>query len=368
MKFLSAFVLLVLPLAVFSFQCFDEKGAADWMLMLKYPGSVSKKGMQYAYISSNNQTSTFTESKASLMDEESPLWMVLNQFDKEDMSEDTAYVAWNSQISEKTVSLTYAHAKGFMALNKTDGTGFLLFHSVPKFPIFETGSDKISHKMLDETYGQDFLCLTINKDTFQNVLRNLIIAKAYFYRTKVPDTMLSTAVKAAEKLVKGMDKKDRSNGFKLEPTLPFKMPKGQAITIFTSTRYVDNHLFDDIVQPALNCSMQVESWGRPYMKNVCDKSLKTMNIKTIKIKDGVQWSTTQDHSKWGVSTDDERPWLCISDMNRMDSQAKRGGLAICIKSKKVQEAFRAIVNTYDDCEGEHKEESDDEEETEESTE
>jgi len=342
-------VLLVLPLAVLSLKCFDEKGAADWMLMLKYPGSISKKGMQYSYISSNNQTGSFMDNKISLMDANSPLWKTLNQFDKDDMSKDTAYIAWNSQITEKSISTTYAHAKGIMALNKNDGTGFLLFHSVPKFPIFETGSDKIKQEMLDVTYGQDFLCITINKETFEDVMMHLILAKSYFYRTKVPDAMLSAAVKEAEALIKGMDKTDKNNGFNVELNLPFKMPKDQGITVFTSTRYVDNHLFEDIVQHSLNTSMVVESWGRPYMPNVCDRTVKTMNIRTVKIKDGVQWSTTQDHSKWGVSIENGKPWTCISDMNRMASQAKRGGLAICLKNVKMQQAFRAIVSTFDDC-------------------
>jgi deoxyribonuclease II len=66
---------------------------------------------------------------------------------------------------------------------------------------------------------------------------------------------------------------------------------------------------------------------------------------------GYLWSYTRDHAKWAISEEDQdrgveivqtrggkalanKPgtvsdWICVADMNRMTSQEKRGGGAIC---------------------------------------
>lgn len=54
------------------------------------------------------------------------------------------------------------------------------------------------------------------------------------------------------------------------------------------------------------------------------------NILTIALdrEAGVVWNDTQDHSKWGLtlaSDTDRGSYVCIGDINRMLSQADRGG-------------------------------------------
>ena len=55
-------------------------------------------------------------------------------------------------------------------------------------------------------------------------------------------------------------------------------------------------------------------------------------------EDFIEWRRTQDHAKIGCSI--EGSYVCIGDMNRMDSQRKRGGGFMCIED----EGFWKVMN------------------------
>ena len=49
------------------------------------------------------------------------------------------------------------------------------------------------------------------------------------------------------------------------------------------------------------------------------------------------WNETDDHSKWAIAGDD---YACFGDMNRMQSQWKRGGSFYCIVDKTLTAAVK----------------------------
>ncbi|RWS25137.1 hypothetical protein B4U80_04718 [Leptotrombidium deliense] len=51
-----------------------------------------------------------------------------------------------------------------------------------------------------------------------------------------------------------------------------------------------------------------------------------MKFKNGSDKKTVKWLSTQDHAKWAVSESEKSPFVCISDINRMESQFKRAFL------------------------------------------
>ncbi|NTS78827.1 deoxyribonuclease II family protein [Catenovulum sp. SM1970] len=71
---------------------------------------------------------------------------------------------------------------------------------------------------------------------------------------------------------------------------------------------------------------------------------------------GFNWPYTKDHAKWAISEEkddrgntdieDEQPeqdaWVCIADMNRMSSQEKRGGGAICFHETLLWQGLNEI--------------------------
>jgi len=59
---------------------------------------------------------------------------------------------------------------------------------------------------------------------------------------------------------------------------------------------------------------------------------------------------TKDHSKIGLTTEATGvDWVCIGDINRMDSQAKRGGGTACLQDSTLWTAVNSAVFISDSC-------------------
>lgn len=73
------------------------------------------------------------------------------------------------------------------------------------------------------------------------------------------------------------------------------------------------------------------------------------NVVTLGFNDSLSWKQTQDHSKWTLPTDDNINYSCFGDMNRMESQFKRGGAFYCIESKPLKQAMTKLIKTTSLC-------------------
>ena len=104
----------------------------------------------------------------------------------------------------------------------------------------------------------------------------------------------------------------------------------------------------------------VETWpnGAGKMPSRCDGPFKVQNIDEIdfnKIATEVDFLTNHDHSKWAVSfSASKRPksaenYVCIGDINRMDTQKKRGGGTVCFQNKFAWKAFTGIIKKVEPC-------------------
>lgn len=107
--------------------------------------------------------------------------------------------------------------------------------------------------------------------------------------------------------------------------------------------FKNSSIFEDGLNNILGSSLVSQTWGRPLDLPWCGSPFTTGNIKEIKISDTIQWSTTQDHSKWLVMNDNS--FSCFGDMNRMDSQWGRGGAFYCLKSELLNQALKSIIKT-----------------------
>ena len=76
------------------------------------------------------------------------------------------------------------------------------------------------------------------------------------------------------------------------------------------------------------------------LQDIVDPAGLLTGVKGAKLT-GYVWSYTRDHAKWAISEQDEErgietqqrgqatDWVCVADINRMTSQERRGGGAIC---------------------------------------
>ena len=71
-------------------------------------------------------------------------------------------------------------------------------------------------------------------------------------------------------------------------------------------------------------------------------------MKNIQWPDGIEYSMSNDHSKYAVSMDSEHPWVFIGDINRMESQYRRGGGGILIKNIELWKRMNEILLSYTD--------------------
>ena len=73
-----------------------------------------------------------------------------------------------------------------------------------------------------------------------------------------------------------------------------------------------------------------------------------MNVEFVQLTSSIGWSETVDHSKWAITSDIQN-WLCIGDMNRMDSQNTRGGGTECFDNASMFKSFQAIISQAEYC-------------------
>lgn len=79
--------------------------------------------------------------------------------------------------------------------------------------------------------------------------------------------------------------------------------------------------------------------------------LKVCNVKNIQMSNlpGWAWTPACDHSKWCVTENQNRDWVCIADVNRESSQLKRRGGALCLENRNVKNTFLSFMRTQDNC-------------------
>ena len=114
-----------------------------------------------------------------------------------------------------------------------------------------------------------------------------------------------------------------------------------------------NHL----VGPALRDNIDVETWrrGEVFANIEPGSSRVTMDVLGINLASigyhGYQWAFTKDHAKWGST--EHRPagfflrhpgFVVIADINRDQTQAKRGGGGLAFQHDGIWRALKSVEN------------------------
>ena len=119
-------------------------------------------------------------------------------------------------------------------------------------------------------------------------------------------------------------------------------------SIFTSTSLCTT--------PTKSSILLCQTWAKPPIPatNI------VKNIWQIKWRDGTTYQTTQDHSKYAVIANtaisknfkflykNKFDSVFIGDINRMESQKKRGGGGFIFHNKNLWHAFHNIIINYHD--------------------
>lgn len=111
--------------------------------------------------------------------------------------------------------------------------------------------------------------------------------------------------------------------------------------------------------PALQSDLLVQFWIRStgVLPSNCSLGWKVLDIKLINPGQTFAFKTSQDHSKWAVSTqaagDGGRGggWVCVGDINRNKAEEQRGGGTVCLQHPVVWKAYRTAALQCEACGG-----------------
>jgi len=223
------------------------------------------------------------------------------------------WVAYNDE-TQLTNKRSKGHCKGILTWNKNK-IGWLI-HSVPDFPTNLT-STTISPILPSELmYGQSFVYIEMKytKEKLEQVLQQIHWMDANIYLENNMPAMLSYFSTIEIK----------------------KMNISPKLSHHSKTHH---HIID--IYGEYLCSLDKSKWYVETWRRGCPIVKKTTNLHDI---NRLAWNfmcykESQDHSKWAVS----KKYVWIGDLNRMESQLKRGGGGVLIRNPKMVKAFKSLI-------------------------
>eukprot|EP00742_Colponemidia_sp_Colp-10_P001408 GILJ01001516.1.p1 GENE.GILJ01001516.1~~GILJ01001516.1.p1 ORF type:complete len:379 (+),score=48.96 GILJ01001516.1:49-1185(+) len=322
--------------------CLDASGKpVDWWFLYKLPRDSGSKstypvasGVAFAYF--YESSSALSYSKVGLDDASSPLTKTMKQLNTKN-----AWLFYNDENADSDSS-SYAHSKGVLALDKSQG--FWLMHSMPSFPLPMSQTDGVI-VIPDEgkKYGQVFFCTTYDVENIASIASGILINHPNVYDSNIPST-LSKLVPSWLELVGKKTVKTNTHVQDVKTVGQMKL------THFAKSARSSLNLYEEVIQPKLKVNLQAVTWGRPLMPSWCKPTYQFDSINVLKLafSDVTSFTTGSDHSKWAVSTTGGT-WVCVADTNRMTSQTKRGGGALCTQHKALHKALTALITDVEEC-------------------
>lgn len=322
--------------------CLDNDGnSVPWCFMYKTSG-----GYEFAYADASTTTGTVQKFPRFMNDTENPI--ALTRTLQALVEDEESWFQYNDQPDVGTASSSYGHSKGVVALDSATGNGFWLTHSTPKFPA-SSGSTQFYFPKTEIKYGQTFLCLQLNsKEEFEKIGNHLQFIKPFLYFSTVTDSELEGYPNLLNVL--------NGNWNRTAGTTTNQITVGGTqFTTFSKNTAWNSALWGDLVAPTFTSSLNVQSWLRGYEEGpYCPPQYKysVVDTKDLQMKDAdgkiQSWTEGADHSKWAVSSNGGS-LACIGDINRMTSQFKRGGGAVCAEGTVLHSQLSGVIVSTDSC-------------------
>jgi deoxyribonuclease-2 len=254
-------------------------------------------------------------------------------------------------------SSEFGHTKGVLAFDIKTDTAFWLLHSWPCFPSITPVDDPAPN------FGQTFLCVTL-----KDVLTADAIA-AVFHVQQQPQIIgmsLPAGIDPAKyphlvRLAKDMPPAPVPLGSATPSDTTFTSKAGATFRLFAKSKdWIDpaadkvqppKDLYSDLIGPALHVNLEVETWQDGEPDEDSDRIHTTADIQWVDLSAlGLDYSWNflmNDHAKWAVSRDlsklHKTDWVIVADINRIDTQFKRGGGAIAFENQALAASLHSII-------------------------
>ncbi|XP_065159044.1 plancitoxin-1 [Atheta coriaria] len=328
----------------------ENNNPVDWYILYKIPhikkgapSELIKNGFAYMYLTSDNDEN-WTLSNINIMDnEKSFLATTLAPVYQSENDNNIAHIFYNDEKPSGGNKGTKGHTKGALATDQKGG--FWLIHSTPAFP--PSVNDNYSYPLSGTVYGQSILCISLDTLNLNNAALQLFYDQPQVYSSNFPSDLMLYYPNM--KRIIDHESIDSPPWFMIQS---LKTLKEQEFVSFAKTKDFSKELYEDLVAPGLNSSLEVESWlnGPGKLASNCSKHFSVKNIEEITLKEAdVSFSSSLDHSKWAVSSETNQNWICIGDINRAEHQKKRGGGTTCINNPQIAHLYKQAAVTIENC-------------------
>ncbi|KAG0719615.1 Deoxyribonuclease-2-alpha [Chionoecetes opilio] len=349
--------------------CRDQKGdPVDSFVVYKLPHdrhaqfAPLQEGTAYMYLTpetasrlpSGGVSSVFSEyrdlasgwvlSKVSINNESSMVARTLSRlYSDPELSKKAAFILYNDEFPNGTTSMTRGHTKGVVVM--TLKGGFWLVHSVPKYPPPPLDGYSFPHSA--HRYGQTMLCISLLADQSQSLGWQLIQNNPFMYSANMPAS-LAAQFPVLARVMEG----ERPSAPPWYHITSITSQGGKTFTSFAKYKKYNQDLYSGLVAPTLQTDILVESWrnGPHPLPSSCNTTYTVENIEEVTARaPSTNFTTHKDHSKWVVAARPEKPYVCIGDINRMETQFERGGGTVCMSSLSIWYRFHKLVLTEETC-------------------
>jgi len=356
-------------------RCKDENNrVVDWYVLYKLPkvhessNSVIRSGLAYLYMTNDTVDKGWQLSTKKISAKNSIPGNTLAPLYNDSEASKAFWFMYNDDPPNRPSNGKYGHTKGVVIANKQQG--LWLIHSVPKFPPLPNSGNDTRRGHVDEnsipgnrseynypssgmTYGQSFLCISVNGDQFDSIGHQLIYNQIIVYRRNILATFATTFPVLTDA---ANQKRIRRAPFNSKTLL--KSSGGVEFVSFAKSDKWQKDLYDEFVAPTLKTDLFAETWlnGRGRLPSDCEQ-VKVYNIISINLESiDIGFTSSRDHSKWAVAVEGKanKTWTCIGDINRADTQYIRGGGTVCFNDRKVWENYRKSVNDVEPCPKQYK--------------
>lgn len=338
-----------------STRCKNQSGGnVDWFILYKLPKMQKTKGNaftpaggEFLYIDSDSPTSarTWTLSSQDLYRPPNPLAYTLAPLYQTAVPQDILYVVYNDQSPDRYNGTRNGHSKGVVMFD--EAVGIWLLHSAPRFVENLHGGAYTFPENAREN-AQIFVCVTFPATQLNAIAKQLRMQYANVY-----DKGSSMAMRQRHAQVDLLFKDSFIRGRTMRLSIVDVTSLGGKRFLSVAKRAnLEVDIYSSILTGQIKDDLVVQSWRNgagDRLPNDCNSNYTVTDVDSVKLNLDqsrfIAFDTTEDHSKWAIAVD--KSTFCLGSMNRMESQFKRGGEALCFDNSLVNRLFKrsAIVNT-----------------------
>lgn len=340
--------------------CKDDKNAdVDWFFLYKLPRGAQNKakvsvprGDEYVYVDSNTPSSAafWTLSPKNIFESDGAVANTIAPLTLAKKPTNLTYAVYNDQPPYRPGDnkTSNGHTKGLFIFDEK--TGVWLIHSVPKFPE-NLHRGVYVFPQSGRQFGQIMLCVTFPSSQLETIATHLRLQYPNIYDGYAPASLRKTHPSLNLLLAR---KFIREAPWVLTATL--KDVAQNAYVSFAKHGRYNKDVYSGVVAESLKSNLLASTWRNGAGGKApadCNDTYTVTNIEKLTFNLGKQqqmtFKNTEDHSKWAISSETAKSFVCAGTLNRMHSQYRRGGETLCFKNALLHKLLLKTVTDSEDC-------------------